>query len=252
MANKIFIGVGHGGADPGARANGLVEKDVNLAVALAMRDVLVRHGVAVRMSRTTDKDDTVQQEVAECNAYQPDYAVEVHSNAGGGTGFEAYTYPGSARAVALARNIERQVMALGQTSRGVKQTSRFYWLRKTTAPAVLCEGFFLDGADHQKFRTPEQQQALGTAYARGVLQTLGIAWQQDAPAAEKRYATVDELPADLRPAIQALVDSGALRGVGGSRGLDLTYDMARMLVVSKRYTDIEAATMRPAAQPPDQ
>ena len=85
MANKIFIGVGHGGADPGARANGLVEKDVNLAVALAMRDVLLRHGVAVRMSRTIDEEDTVQQEVAECNAYQPDYAVEVHSNAGGGT-----------------------------------------------------------------------------------------------------------------------------------------------------------------------
>ena len=35
MAKKVFIGVGHGGSDPGAVANGFREKDLNLAIALA-------------------------------------------------------------------------------------------------------------------------------------------------------------------------------------------------------------------------
>lgn len=64
---------------------------------------------------------------------------------------------------------------------------------------------------------------------------------------EKRYAVVSELPLDMQAAIQALVDSGALKGVGGGKGLDLTYDMARVLIVSKRYTDI-MLTAQPAAE----
>ena len=42
---RIFIGVGHGGSDPGAVANSLKEKDLNLAIAIAVRDELTRHGV---------------------------------------------------------------------------------------------------------------------------------------------------------------------------------------------------------------
>ena len=45
---KVFLGVGHGGSDPGASANGFKEKDLNLSIALACRDELVRHGVNVR------------------------------------------------------------------------------------------------------------------------------------------------------------------------------------------------------------
>ena len=51
---KVFIGVGHGGSDPGAVASGAKEKDLNLSIALACRDELVRHGVEVMMSRTKD------------------------------------------------------------------------------------------------------------------------------------------------------------------------------------------------------
>ena len=41
---KVFIGVGHGGKDPGA-VSYLVEKDVNLVEGLACRDFLEAHGV---------------------------------------------------------------------------------------------------------------------------------------------------------------------------------------------------------------
>lgn len=40
MIKKVFLGVGHGGTDPGAVANGLREKDVNLGIALAAQKEL--------------------------------------------------------------------------------------------------------------------------------------------------------------------------------------------------------------------
>ena len=68
---KVFLGVGHGGSDPGASANGFKEKDLNLSIALACRDELVRHGVNVKMSRQQDENDPLTEEIKECNAFGP-------------------------------------------------------------------------------------------------------------------------------------------------------------------------------------
>lgn len=54
----VAIDPGHGGVDPGNRGvalpRGTTEKDINLAVSLLLRDELMRQGIAVRMTRTTD------------------------------------------------------------------------------------------------------------------------------------------------------------------------------------------------------
>ena len=120
MIKKVFLGVGHGGTDPGAVASGLREKDVNLGIALAAREHLERAGVEVLLSRYRDEDDSLAEEIRECNAYGPDLAVDVHNNAGGGDGFEAYCSLAGGVSRKLAENIERQVLAAGQNSRGVK------------------------------------------------------------------------------------------------------------------------------------
>ena len=44
MAKKVFIGVGHGGSDPGAVGNGFKEKDLNLDIALACYEALTKYG----------------------------------------------------------------------------------------------------------------------------------------------------------------------------------------------------------------
>lgn len=79
---KVFIGVGHGGADPGAVSGTWEEADINLVMALAMRDELERHGVTVGISRVKDENDLLQEEIDEANAFKPDVAVECHNNAG--------------------------------------------------------------------------------------------------------------------------------------------------------------------------
>lgn len=54
--------------------------------------------------------------------------------------------------------------------------------------------------------------------------------------AMERYKKVEEMPESLQKDIQALIDCDAL--AGRSEGnLDITEDMARMLVISKRYMD---------------
>ena len=53
----IALDAGHGGSETGAvnATYGVQEKDVNLAVALALRDKLVAAGAQVFMTRTTDE-----------------------------------------------------------------------------------------------------------------------------------------------------------------------------------------------------
>lgn len=181
---KVFLGVGHGGNDPGA-AKYLVEKDVNLIMALACRDYLERNGVKVLMSRTKDENDPLTEEIKECNAFNPDLAVDIHNNAGGGDGFEAYYHFKGGSSKALALNIEEEVKAIGQNSRGCKTKVNasgrdyFGFIRQTNCPAVIVEGVFVDNAtDAQIANTTEKQRAFGYAYARGILTTLGIKPQE--------------------------------------------------------------------------
>ncbi len=193
---KVFIGVGHGGSDPGACANGLRESDVNLVMALAMKAELERHGVTVGISRVKDENDRLAEEIRECNAFAPDLAVEVHNNAGGGDGFECYISGKNQTARQLAERIEAEVKLIGQNSRGVKVSTSLGWVNKVKAPAVLCEGFFLDSADRAIADTAEKQRRFGQAYARGVLGQLGISvkprGQQTPPAAIADRRAVQE------------------------------------------------------------
>lgn len=192
---RVFLGVGHGGKDPGAV--GMVrEADANLQMALGMQAELERHGVTVGISRTADEDDPLTKEIKEANAFAPDVAVELHNNAGGNNngadGFEVYcqTNGYQAQSRRLAACIEARAVASGQQSRGVKTkrnaggSDYFGWLRRVRAPAVLCEGFFVDSADSRDYDTAAEQQEYGRVCAWGVLDYLGIALQ---PQDSRRY-----------------------------------------------------------------
>ena len=184
MAKKVFIAVGHGGKDPGAVANGLKEKDVNLAIALACRTELVRHGVDVGMSREKDEDDKTT--VKECNAFNPDYALDIHNNAGGGDGAEVFHHYGGGKSKTLAQNVLDAIVAIGQNSRGLKTKKNvwgkdyFEFIRETKCPAIIVECAFLDNAKDVKIiDTSIEQKDMGIAIAKGVLKELGITWKEE-------------------------------------------------------------------------
>lgn len=51
----VILDPGHGGIDGGAEANNLIEKDINLAIALNLRDFLSVQGFRVIMTREDDR-----------------------------------------------------------------------------------------------------------------------------------------------------------------------------------------------------
>lgn len=177
---KVFLSAGHGGGDPGAVANGLYEKTINLNALLSCQAELVKHGVTVVCSRKTDVDDPVSQEVKEANASKADVAVSFHANAGGGDGFEAFYYSTSAKGKKLAGLCEKHVKGLGQNSRGLKTGDHLRFIKGTKMTSVLVESFFVDNATDKKIGdTIAEQKAFGVAYAKAILEYLGIAYKND-------------------------------------------------------------------------
>jgi len=175
---KVFLSAGHGGSNPGAVAFGMKEKDINLQTLLACKAELERHGVEVIASRVVDENDDVYEEVREANASGADIAVSFHANAGGGDGFEVFYYSTSTQGKKLAQLGEKYVKELGQNSRGVKTGDHLYFVRKTNMTAVLFESFFLDNdKDNDIGDTVEEQKAFGVAYAKAILEYLGIAYK---------------------------------------------------------------------------
>ena len=183
MAKKVFLSAGHGGSDPGAVSGSLKEKDINLQVLLSCKSELERHGVKVISSRVKDEDDPVGQEVKEANASGSDVAVSFHVNAGGGDGFEAYYYTTNTKGKKLAELGEKYVKKLGQNSRGIKSGNHLYFVKNTKMPAVLYESFFIDNATDKKIGdTVAEQKAFGVAYAKAILEYLGITYKEESTA----------------------------------------------------------------------
>ena len=185
---KVFLSAGHGGSDPGAVGYGMREKDINLNILLACNEVLVRHGVATVLSRTTDENDPVAQEVREAKASGANIAVSFHTNAGKGNGSETYYYPTDAKGKRLAELCEKHTQAIGQNSRGVKSGKSLYFVNGTSMTAVLCECAFIDNdTDNDIIDTVAEQKAFGVAYAKAILEYFGIAYRE--PVVEKPAAS---------------------------------------------------------------
>ena len=172
---KVFLSAGHGGSDPGAVANGLKEKDINLQILLACKAELERHGVTVICSRTNDSNDPVKEETKEANASGAVIAVAFHTNAGGGNGSETFYFSASTKGKKLATLCEKYAKEIGQNSRGIKTGDRLYFIKNTKMVAVLCECAFVDNkTDKTIIDTAVEQKKFGAAYAKAILEYLGI------------------------------------------------------------------------------
>lgn len=84
---KIVIDAGHGGDDPGASGNGIIEKDLTLKISQYMYDRFKDLGIPVKMTRTTDETISPTERVKRVlDAYGNSNDVIVisnHINAGG-------------------------------------------------------------------------------------------------------------------------------------------------------------------------
>lgn len=87
---KIVIDPGHGGTDGGASGNGIIEKDLTLAISNYMYDRFRELGIPVVLTRTTDETLSPSERTTRSkNAFGANRDVILisnHINAGGGDG----------------------------------------------------------------------------------------------------------------------------------------------------------------------
>ncbi len=77
----IMLDPGHGGKDPGAVANGIREKDVNLRFSKIVGKKLQAKGFKVVYTRTTDVFIPLEQRTALANVKKADLFISIHCNA---------------------------------------------------------------------------------------------------------------------------------------------------------------------------
>ena len=184
---KIFLDFGHGGSETGAVSNGLVEKNMNLTTGLACMEVLQQYDVEVRTSRTDDRYVGLSERANMANSWGADYFVSIHYNSGGGDGIEIihsiYRGKGEALAKAIVNAVNRET---GQNLRPTPTYSRtgsdskdyYAVIRETNMDAIIVESGFIDSGDRVLFDTPEKQRNIGRAIAHGILDHLGISYQE--------------------------------------------------------------------------
>ncbi len=105
---RIVIDAGHGGHDPGAHGNGIVEKDLVLDIALRLQTLLQEHpGVEVILTRDSDEFVALEERTAIANRESADLFLSIHANAStrkDARGLETYflNFASSPEAEALA------------------------------------------------------------------------------------------------------------------------------------------------------
>ncbi|MCX8083476.1 MAG: N-acetylmuramoyl-L-alanine amidase [Calditerrivibrio sp.] len=79
----VVIDPGHGGKDPGATYHGLMEKDINLDIAIRVKKKLQEYdsGLKILMTRETDIFIPLEERTAFANKNKADLFVSIHQNA---------------------------------------------------------------------------------------------------------------------------------------------------------------------------
>jgi N-acetylmuramoyl-L-alanine amidase len=184
----VVIDAGHGGEDPGSRGyeNGaaiLNEKEVNLDVALRLRDMLTAAGVRLYMIRTEDVTIPLYDRQDTANLLEASLYVSIHNNSytnSRPSGTEVH-YHGkddppmdgiSARQ--LAENLQSTLVAeLGLANRGTKVSPELAVLRRTVMPAVIIEGAFISNpGDLSHMTTDDFREKYAVAAAKSIIETL--------------------------------------------------------------------------------
>lgn len=177
----IVLDAGHGGNDPGAVGNGMKEADLTLDICKRVQGRLGRKYLAV--VRLAPRGEPLERAIFanNCNA---DLFLSIHVNAGGGTGFESYIYPGAKERTRKLRDIiHNAIIALPIKDRGKKEKNLCV-LRETVMPAVLLECLFIDNEKDAALLIDEVfRDKLANEVAWGIAQALELEEIGHAPCA---------------------------------------------------------------------
>lgn len=181
----IVIDVGHGGSDPGkVSTNGVEEKDVNLQIALYLKDYLIAQDYTVYLTRETDcglyDENVSKKKVSDLNNRiqffkdkNADYVVSIHQNSYPDTvqhGAQTFYFTGSTEGKAFAETVQESLLAFDETNtRQIKDSNSYYLLKHSHVPSIIIECGFLSNPDEtMKLTDPNYQKELAYAICLGI------------------------------------------------------------------------------------
>lgn len=174
----VVIDAGHGGSDGGTVSGKVVEKDINLSVALKLKAILEDNNIEVILTRSSDENMSLVQRTSAANDSNADFFISLHCNYYEDdaqiAGLECYySSPESKESKAYAESIINAVSLSGDIKARDAKTEGYYVLRNTQMPAVLVEmGFLSNYSERQKLSEDEYQEILSQKIADGILQEL--------------------------------------------------------------------------------
>lgn len=199
----VVLDAGHGGADPGAAANGVVEKIANLKIAQACLKELVQYaGVTIYMTRLSDQNPTLAARAQVAIDKKADIFLSLHNNSnpspwpsGANVYYPNANYNPAAGLIGknLASIIESNLTDLGLASGGIHirnsesgakypdgSLADYYGVikrcKENAIPALIVEHAFVSnpGDAAAYLSTDEQLEKLGKADAAGIVQYYGL------------------------------------------------------------------------------
>jgi N-acetylmuramoyl-L-alanine amidase len=189
VANRVIVvDPGHGGIDPGAVGkNGVLEKDITLAVAKRLAANLGQAGAMVLITRETDTDlsdsttlgaaakkrEDLKRRVALANDSQADLYVSVHVNSFTSPdrrGAQTFVQPGKENSLKASQYIQAELARLLKNTTREPVQVDYYVTRNTAMPAVIREiGFITNDAEAKLLQDSAYQGKVAWAIYAGVV-----------------------------------------------------------------------------------
>lgn len=182
---RITLDPGKGGFNFGITFDNLVEKEINLNLALKCREELLRHGVEVEMTREDDRYLGYSERIVKGNKNRSDAFVSIHCNGGGGSLAELIYSADFRRGFSLANAVGKEIKVYGQSA--VKIYNRLGHgfldfntvIREALMDSIIVKCAFLDNEyDRNLINTDEKQNNFGIAIAKGILSYLNIDYME--------------------------------------------------------------------------
>ena len=246
---------GHGGTDPGAQANGLVEKQLNLqtaqlaATALKARckGLVDRRGqpVEVQLTRDDDRSLTPAERLRRISMFNPDICISVHYNAApsaDASGTEIFHSAKDNRDDELAQLLIKHLSATGMPSRGVRTRTAssgedYYYIIRDVMDAdtvaVLYEGAFLTNEEDAKRIKAGWVNQADWAIASAVFEFISPQLRKVETAKSKGPAVVFEGKTYPAKIIEGTTWT-PVRAVAEAAGLRVDYDAKTQITTLKR------------------
>lgn len=171
----IAIDAGHGGEDEGCAAGGILEKDINLAIADLVRDKLEGMGYHVMMVREGDTYLSKEERANSANECGADLYISIHQNSSEykeAEGIEVW-YDGTDE----KRDSKRLALLVGQQAvkaaqaqeRETQGETDLHVLCNTRMPACLIEtGFLTNEEERGRLSDGEYRERLAAGIAQGI------------------------------------------------------------------------------------